>query len=110
MSNILTGIQQALEAIRIETEKADWQLRLEILQLILSTSESVVAAARKLAAPEVSQVKQSLSVPKTKWVKRYVDVPKPASTDDSARLAQQRGLTVANPQQRCQINKHKWQL
>ena len=53
MSNILKGIQQALEAIRIESEKADWQLRLEILQLILSTSESVVAQARKKAAPEV---------------------------------------------------------
>ena len=47
MGNILKGIQQTLEAIRIETEKADWQLRLEILKLILSTSESVVAGARK---------------------------------------------------------------
>ena len=56
MSNILTGIQQALEAIRLETEKADWQLRLEILQLMLSTSESVVAGARKQAAPQVKQV------------------------------------------------------
>ena len=59
MSNILKGIQQALEAIRIETEKADWQLRLEILQLILSTSESVVAGARKQAATQVKQVKQT---------------------------------------------------
>ena len=64
MGNILKGIQQALEVIRIETEKADWQLRLEILQLILSTSESVVAGARKQAAPQVKQVKQS--VPQTK--------------------------------------------
>ena len=47
MSNILRGIQQALEAIRIASEAADWQQRLEILQLILSTSESVVADARK---------------------------------------------------------------
>ena len=47
MGNILRGVKQALEAIRIETEAADWQLRLEILQLILSTSESVVATARK---------------------------------------------------------------
>ena len=98
MSNILTGIQQALEAIRIKTEKADWQLRLEILQLILSTSESVVAGARKQAAPEVKQVKQTVPIPRTKWVKRYVDMPKPAasgkkkkqaSTDDDARLGQQ---------------------
>ena len=98
MSNILTGIQQALEAIRIETEKADWQLRLEILQLMPSTSESVVAGARKQAAPEVKQVKQTVPIPRTKWVKRYVDMPKPAasgkkkkqaSTDDDARLGQQ---------------------
>ena len=103
MSNILKGIQQALEAIRIESESADWQLRLEILQLILSTSESVVAGARKQAAPEVRQVKQTVPVPKTKWVKRYVDVPKQTVTDrqkrtgvdDAARLRQQQQQLVA---------------
>ena len=103
MSNILRGVQQALEAIRIETEKADWQLRLEILQLILSTSESVVADARKQAAPEVKQVKQTVPVPKTKLVKRYVDMPKQADShrqkrtdvDDGARLRQQRQLLAA---------------
>lgn len=108
MSNILRGIQQALEAIRIESESADWQLRLEILQLILSTSESVVADARKLTAPEVKQVKQTVPVPKTKWVKQYVDVPKQAasgkqkqdSVDDGARLRQQQQqqqLTAVQP-------------
>ena len=107
MSNILTGIQQALEAIRIETEKADWQLRLEILQLMLSTSESVVAAARKQAAPQVKQVKQTVPIPRTKWVKRYVDTPKPAAlgnqkradVDDDARLKQQQQqLGTVKPQ------------
>ena len=107
MSNILRGIQQALEAIRIETEAADWQLRLEILQLILSTSESVVAAARKQAAPEVKQVKQTVPVPKTKLVKRYVDVPKQTDSgrqkrtdvDDAARLRrQQQQLAAVKPQ------------
>ena len=107
MSNILTGIQQALEVIRLETEKADWQLRLEILQLMLSTSESVVAGARKQAAPQVKQVKQTVPVPRTKWVKRYVDMPKPAapgekkkqaSMDDDARLKQQQQLGTVKPQ------------
>ncbi len=103
MSNILKGIQQALEAIRIETEAADWQLRLEILQLILSTSESVVAGARKQAEPEVRQVKQTVPVPKTKLVKRYVDAAqqtdshrqKRADVDDAARLRQQRQQLAA---------------
>ena len=107
MSNILRGIQQALEAIRIETEAADWQLRLEILQLILSTSESVVAQARKQAAPEVKQVKQRVPVPKTKLVKRYVDVPqqtvadrqKRTDVDDSERLTRQKQqLAAVEPQ------------
>ncbi len=106
MSNILTGIQQALEAIRIETEKADWQLRLEILQLMLSTSESVVAGARKQAAPQVKQVKQKVPIPRTKWVKRYVDVPKQTvadrqkrtDVDDSERLKRQQQLAAVEPQ------------
>ena len=106
MSNILTGIQQALEAIRIETEKADWQLRLEILQLMLSTSKSVVAAARKQAAPQVKQVKQTVPIPRTKWVKRYVDMPKAdsgkqkqAGVDDDDRFRQQQQqLTAVEPQ------------
>ena len=107
MSNILKGVQQALEAIRIETEAADWQLRLEILQLILSTSESVVADARKQAAPEVKKVKQTVPVPKTELVKRYVDMPKQADSerqkradvDDGARLRQRRQqLAAVEPQ------------
>ena len=106
MSNILKGIQQALEAIRIESESADWQLRLEILQLILSTSESVVADARKLTAPEVRQVKQTVAVPKTKLVKRYVDAAQQTGSekrrgtdvDDSERLRrQQRQLAAVQP-------------
>ena len=106
MSNILKGVQQALEAIRIKTEKADWQLRLEILQLMLSTSESVVAGARKQAAPQVKQVKQTVPIPKTKLVKRYVDMPKAdsgkqkqAGVDDDGKFRQQQQqLTAVEPQ------------
>ena len=96
-----------MEAIRLETEKADWQLRLEILQLILCTSESVVADASKQAAPRVKQVKQTVPVPRTKWVKRYVDMPKAdsgrkkkqASMGDDARLGpQQQQLAAVEPQ------------
>ena len=103
MSNILTGIQQALEAIRLETETADWQLRLEILQLMLGTNASVFAQARKQAALEMKQLKQSVPVPKTKWMKRYVDASKQAgagkqvqtSVDDSERLRQQQQQLAA---------------
>ena len=63
MGNILRGTQQALEAIRIETEKADRQLRLEILELMLSKSTSVVVGVRKQAAPRVKQLEQTVPVP-----------------------------------------------
>ena len=79
---------------------------MEILQLILSTSESVVADARKQAEPEVKQLKQTVPVPKTELVKRYVDVPKQADSgrqkradvDDAARLRrQQQQLAAVQP-------------
>ncbi len=107
MGNILKSIQQAHEAIRIETEKADWQRRLEILQLILGTSESVVARARKQAAPEEKQVKRTVPVSKTKLVKQYVNEPKQTvadrqkrtDVDDSERLKrQQQQLAAVEPQ------------
>ena len=94
MRNILRGIQPALGTIRIETELADWQLRLEILQLILSTSESVVADARKQAALGVRQVKQTVPVPKQAASGRQ----KQDSEGDSARLWQQQSrLTTVQP-------------
>ena len=52
MANALTDIQQALETIRIMSGKADWQRKLDILLLMMSTSQSVVANARKLTEPE----------------------------------------------------------
>ena len=52
MANALTDIQQALEIIWIASEKADWQRKLDILLLMLSTSQSVIANAHKLTEPE----------------------------------------------------------
>ena len=86
---------------------------MEILQLILSTSESVVADARKRAAPKVKQVKQTLAVPKTKWVKQHVDVPKQAGSggekradmDDAEKLrGRQRKLAAVQPNKRYLCN------
>lgn len=71
----IDDIQQALNAIRQHTDEADWQLRLQALELMLSTSQSVVARARQLAEPKVKT--RTVTVPKPKTVRRYVDVPKP---------------------------------
>jgi hypothetical protein len=71
----IDDIQRTLNAIRQHTDEADWQLRLEALELMLSTSQSVVARARQLAEPKVRT--RTVTVPKTKTVRRYVDTPKP---------------------------------
>ena len=78
MANALTDIQQALETIRITSEKVDWQRKPDILLLMLSTSQPVIANARKLTELERKQVKQTVVVPRTQVVKRYVNMP---STD-----------------------------
>jgi transposase-like protein len=49
MSNAsLKDIQRALNAIRSELDDANQQTRLEVLQLMLAQSQSIVAMARKL--------------------------------------------------------------
>lgn len=78
----IDDIQQALNAIRQHTDEADWQLRLEALELMLSTSQSVVARARQLAEPKVRT--RTVTVPKPKTVRRYVDVPKPQASPSTA--------------------------
>ena len=79
MANALTDIQRALETVRLASVKADWQRKLDILLLMLSTSQSVIANARKLTEPERKQVKQTVVVPKTQVVKRYVNMPSKAT-------------------------------
>lgn len=78
----IDDIQQALNAIRQHTDKADWQLRLEALELMLSTSQSVVARARQLVEPKVKT--RIVTVPKHKTVRRYVEVPKPQAAPSTA--------------------------
>ena len=78
----IDDIQQALNAIRQHTDEADWQLRLQALELMLSTSQSVITRARQLTEPKVKT--RTIIVPKTKTVRRYVDVPKPQAATNTA--------------------------
>ena len=64
----LQDIQQSLNAIRGEIEKVDDETKWEALELMLSTSSSVVALAKKMAKPETKTVTRTVAVPKTKIV------------------------------------------
>ena len=66
----LQDIQQALNAIRGEIERVDDATKWAALELMLSTSASVVALAKKMAKPEAKTVTHAIAVPKTKIVKQ----------------------------------------
>ena len=66
----LQDIQQALTAIRGEIERADDETKWAALELMLGTSSSVVALAKKMAKPETKTVTRTVAVPKTKIVKQ----------------------------------------
>ena len=66
----LQDIQQALNAIRSEIERADIETKWAALELMLGTNSSVVALAKKMAKPETKTVTRTVAVPKTKIVKQ----------------------------------------
>ena len=66
----LQDIQQALNAIRSEIERVDDETKWAALELMLGTSSSVVALAKKMAKPETKTVTRTVAVPKTKIVTR----------------------------------------
>ena len=66
----LQDIQQALNAIRGEVERVDDETKWAALELMLGTSSSVVALAKKMVKPETKTVTRTVAVPKTKVVKQ----------------------------------------
>ena len=76
----LQDIQQALNAIRGEIERVDDETKWTALELMLSTSSSVVALAKKMAKPEAKTVTRTISIPQTKVVKQ----PQQQSTQQSS--------------------------
>ena len=66
----LQDIQQALNAIRSEIERVDDETKWAALELMLGTSSSVVALAKKMAKPETKTVTRTVAIPNTKVVKQ----------------------------------------
>lgn len=68
--NALQDIQRALNVIRSELEHVDDETKWTALELMLSTSTSVVALAKKITKPETKTVTRTVSIPKTKILKQ----------------------------------------
>lgn len=71
-NSALKDIQQSLNIIRTEIVKVDDETKIAALELIMSTSQSVVAMARKLTKPKVRTKIKKVVIPKTKIVKQRV--------------------------------------
>jgi len=65
----LQDVQQALNAIRGEIERVDDETKWEALELMLGTSSSVVALAKKMAKPKIKTVTRTVAIPKITTVK-----------------------------------------
>ena len=88
----LEDIQQALNAIRSEIEHTDDETKWAALELMLSTSNSVVALAKKMAKPETKTVTRAVAVPKAKIVKQQTPqqmTPKDTERTDFAPIRPQ---------------------
>ena len=72
-NSALKDIQQTLNIIRAEIEQVDDETKIAALELIMSTSQSVVAMARKLTKPKVRT--KTVAIPKTKIIKQRVAQP-----------------------------------
>ena len=70
----LKDIQQSLNIIRAEIEQVDAETKMAALELIMSTSQSVIAMARKLTKLKVRT--KTVTIPKTKIVRQQVVQPK----------------------------------
>ena len=74
-NSALKDIQQSLNIIRTEIVKVDDETKMAALELIMSTSQSVVAMARKLTKQKVRTKIKKVVIPKTKIIKQRVAQP-----------------------------------
>ena len=83
----LQDIQQAINAIRGEIERVDDETKWAALELMMSTSSSVVALAKKMAKPETKTVTRIIFIPKTKVINQPIQQPSKPAANDAARTA-----------------------
>jgi hypothetical protein len=92
----LQDIQKTLNIIRNQIDVMDAETKWAALELMLGTSNSVVALAKKMAKPETKTVTRTVAVPKTKIVKQQTPpqtTPKDTERTDFAPIRPQPPLS-----------------
>ena len=101
----LQDIQQALNAIRIEIERVDDETKWTALELMLASSSSIVALAKKITRPKTKTVTRTIAVPRTKTAQQEPQqqtTPKDTERTDFAPIRPQQPL----PNQQDDREKH----
>ena len=83
----LQDIQQALNIIRNKIDAVDADTKWAALELMLASSASVVALAKKMTKPDTKTVTRKISIPKTKVIKQPVQQPSKPAANDTALTA-----------------------
>ena len=83
----LQDIQKALNIIRNKIDAVDADIKWAALELMLASSASVVALAKKMTKPDTKTVTRTISVPKTKVIKQPAQQTRKPAANDAARTA-----------------------
>ena len=83
----LQDIQKTLNIIRNQIDAADSDTKWAALELMLASSVSAVALAKKMAKPETKTVTRIIFIPKTKVINQPIQQPSKPAANDAARTA-----------------------
>ena len=83
----LQDIQKALNIIRNQIDVVDTETKWAALELMIASSASVVALAKKIAKPETKTVTRTISIPKTKIIKQPIQQTSKSAANDAVRTA-----------------------
>ena len=83
----LHDIQKTLNIIRNQIKAVDADTKWAALGLMLSSSASVVALAKKITKPGTKTVTRKISIPKTKVIKQRAQQTSEPAANDAVRAA-----------------------
>ena len=83
----LHDIQKTLNIIRNQIEAVDADTKWAALELMLASSASVVALAKKMTKPDTKTVTRKISIPKTKVIKQPAQQTSEPAVNHFARTA-----------------------
>ena len=100
MSDIITGIQQALNDIDRQAMESDWQTRFEVMTLLLGSINYIMSEIKNETKPKTKTIKKTNYIPKYKEVKRVVNIANNNNAirkgvSDAERLQQQKNRLQA---------------